>query len=892
MRLWFGMLLLAYPAVFRRRFGDEIRGQAVEECTAAFEGGWWRGWGCLAATAVDLVGSGVAERWAPTWIGDPGENADFETGVGMMIGQWIQDVRYAVRSLRRAPGFTAAAVGTLALALGANAAIFSLVDGVLLRPLPYAQADRLVHISASAPGSDLPDRFGASIEFYAQYRDEATQLESVASFNSFTATVRADERVERLRVSMPSLSLFSTLGAEPILGRLPRPEEAGQVALLSHGLWTTWFGNDPAVIGRSMFVVNGEKTIVGVMGDNFRFPLDDIVAWVPNPEVTAAEITNVGRFGIQLVGRLADGADEASLVQELTVLARRLPELYGGSPEYARIIEQHVPVVTPVAEMLFGPVSTALWVLMGAVGVVLLIACANVANLFTVRAEGRGRAMAVRQAIGAGRGALVRAAMAEAIVVAAAAGLLAIGLAAVLLPLYLAVIPDGVPRIADVHLSPLTLLFTGVAAAATALICGLGPALRSSRADLGRLRDGSRGSTSRRHWGRNALVVSQTALALVLLVGSGLMLRSVQQLRAVDTGFDTSGILTFQFAPELEHLVDGPSWARFHEDMMARLAALPGVETVGIVENVPLEEGTLGVGFVAEAAGSDLSTDAGVQGNFTFAGGDYFAAMGIDVIAGRPFRAGEATVPGQVVVSKSLADQLWPGLDPLGKRLRNSQLESWHEVIAVVDDVVQNDLRDIKRPTAYYPLWGEAPGAYWLTSPGYVVRSTRADGLVPEVRALVREVAPGAPVYRIFTMSSLIERSTRSLSFTMLTMAVAAGLALVLGAVGLYGVLSYVVSQRTREIGVRMALGAEAGRVRRMVVVEGVRVVAVGIVLGLGVAAVASRALSSMLFGVPSMDPLTFGGMALAMALVGWLASWVPARRAARVDPIHSMRGD
>ncbi|NNF37319.1 MAG: FtsX-like permease family protein, partial [Gemmatimonadetes bacterium] len=425
-----------------------------------------------------------------------------------------------------------------------------------------------------------------------------------------------------------------------------------------------------------------------------------------------------------------------------------------------------------------------------------------------------------------------------------------------------------------------------------ALICGLGPALRSSRADLGRLRDGSRGSTRRRHWGRSALVAAQTALALVLLVGSGLLLRSVQQLRAVDTGFDTSGILTFQFAPELEHLVDGPSWARFHEDMMARLRALPGVETVGIVENVPLDEGAMGVGFFAEAPGAQVDTEGGVQGNLTFAGGDYFAAMGIEVLAGEPYSSRAAAVPGQVVISRSMADQLWPDADPIGERIRNARLESWHEVIAVVDDVVQNDLRDRKVPTAYYPLLGPAPDDWALPSPGYVVRSQRAEALVPEVRALVREVAPGAPVYRVHTVSALVERSTTALSFTMLTMAVAAGLALILGAVGLYGVLSYVVTQRTQEIGVRMALGAGAGRVRRMVVFEGVRVVGVGILLGLAIATVASRALSTLLFDVPTMDPFIFGGMSAAMAAVGWLASWVPARRAARVDPIHSMRGD
>lgn len=890
MRLWFGLLSWILPRAFRERFGDEVRDQAVAECARAFDRGVGPGVLGVFATSLDLIRTATMERWSPSWEGEAGAATNFDTGVRMMMGEWIQDLSRAVRGLGRAPGFAIAAIGTLALALGANAAIFSLVDGVLLRPLPYPEADRLVYIGASAPGTDLPDEFGASAEFLVHYRDEATQLADIASFNAFTATVRADERVERLRVSAPSISLFSTLGVEPVEGRLPRPEEGGQVALISHGLWTTWFGNDPAVVGRTMFVIDGEKTIVGVMPPDFRFPVTDVAAWAPNPEIGAADVTNPGRFGMALIGRLAPDADEASLAQELTVLARRLPELYGGSPNYARMMESHVPVIRRLDEFLLGEVATPLWVMMGAVALVWLIACANVANLFAVRAEGRGRDLAVRRAIGAGRGVLVRGLMSEAIVVAAIAGLLAAAFAAVALPLYLAAVPDGVPRLADVHLSATTLAFTAVAAAATALLCGIVPALQSSKADLQRLRDGTRGSTRRRHLGRSLLVVGQTSLALVLLVGSGLLLRSVQQLRAVDPGYDTAGILTFQFAPELDHLVDGPTWARFHEDVMARLRALPGVETVGIVENVPLDEGARGVPFVAESPSADIDPEAGLRGNMTFAGGDYFAAMGIDVVAGRPFRGDEPTTPGRVVISQSMADALWPGVDPIGKLMAPLGMEAWHEVVAVVDDVLQNDLRERPAPTAYFPLTGPEPDDWQLTSPGYVVRSSRTEGLVPEIRALVREVAPGAPMYRVHTMEALVGRSTTAISFTMLTMGVAAVLALILGAVGLYGVLSYVVSQRTQEIGVRMALGAEAGRVRRMVVVEGVRVVAVGILVGLGISALASRALSGLLFDVPAMDPLTFGGMALAMALVGWFASWVPALRASRVDPVRSMQ--
>jgi putative ABC transport system permease protein len=888
-RALFQVLLRAYPRAFRLRFGAEIAAQAEADCRRALERGRWAGWRSLTATALDLVGAGVRERVAPVWGAESDVESDLETGVGVMTGQWIGDLRHAARTLRRSPGFALAAVCTLALALGANAGIFSVVDAVLLRPLPYQDADRLVHIAASAPGSDLPDEFPVSAEFFVHYRDQATQLDGLATFNWFTATVRAGERAERLPQSMPSISLFQTLGATPVLGRLPVEGEGEQVALISHALWTTWFGADPSVIGRTYDFVNGPKEVIGVMAPEFRFPNDEVVAWVPI-EFHADDLTP-GRFGsLALVGRLSEGADQASLARELQVLASRLPELYGGSPVYQRIIEQHVPVVRSLGDYMFGEFRSALWVLMGAVGVVLLIACANVAGLFTVRAESRGRDLAVRRAVGAGRGALIRAQISEAVVIATTAGVGALLLAQVALPAFVAAIPDGLPRVSDARVSGGTLLFTALVSCGTALLCGLLPAIRASTPDLTRLRDGARGTTRRRHWTRNGLVVVQTALALVLLVGSGLLLRSFQHLRSVDPGYDTRDILTFQFAPEEAHLTDGPSWARFHLAFMDRLRALPGVDRVGIVENVPLDEGLRSVGFQTEETAAD-EEDSGARGSATFAGGDYFEAMGIEVLQGRAFTDADALEPGNVVVSRTAAERLWPGADPLGRRLRNSVVRDWHTVVGVVEDILQYDLAGEPEPVVYYPLVGPTPTSWALSSPGYVVRTARADVIAPEIRELVREVAPSAPMYRVYTMKSLVDRSMVELSFIMLTLAVAAGLALVLGAIGLYGVLSYLVAERTREIGVRMALGAEARRVQRMVVGQGARVVGLGIALGLAVSLVATRAVSSLLYGVAPADPATFGGMALAMALVGLLASYLPARRASRVDPVESMRG-
>jgi predicted permease len=885
MRTLLERVLELWPSDFRLRFGDEMVEHALEECRRARSRGRVVGLWVAVTTVMDLAWLGLVERVRPTWV-QPRQKSDTGRGVGMMISHWIRDLGHAARSLWKSPGFTLAAVGTLALALGANAGIYSVVQQVLLDPLPYENSDRLVAIAASAPGSDFPEEFPVAAEFFIQYSEEADLLEDLAYFNDFTATLRVGDRAERLRMSMPSLSLFSTLGAEPVLGRLPRPEEEDDVAVISHGLWTTWFGNDPGVIGQSYEMVNGEaRTIVGVMGPEFGFPSDETVLWVPNQ--IQGEI-QPGRFGMSLVGRMTPEATHGTLRDQLDVLAARLPERFGGSPAYARLIEQHVPVVRSLEESLLGSIAGALWVLMGAVVVVLLIACANVANLFAVRAEGRGRDLAVRRAIGAGRAQLIRAQLAESLVIAAFAGALAVPLAAVTLPSFLAASPEAVPRIGSVGISSATIGFTLLASVVAAILCGIVPAVKASMPDLNRLRDGARGSTQRRHWGRDSLVVGQTALALVLLVGSALLLRSFYELRSVDPGYDAENVFTFQFAPDEAHLVDGPSWAAFHMDFMDQLRALPGVESVGIVENVPLDEGLRGIGLLPEGATDEA--DDGPRANMTFAGGDYFEAMAISVLRGRAFTPEDIAVPGSIVISESVAEMLWPGQDPLGRTLTTSMVDVPHTIVGVVEDIVQYDFRDDATPLVYYPLVGPGERDWALSSPGYVVKTERAETIAPEIRELVRKVAPTAPMYRTYTMESLVDRSMVQLSFTMLTLAIASGLALLLAAIGLYGVLSYVVAQRTQEIGVRMALGAQATRVRRMVVGQGARVVGLGVVLGLGVTLVATRALGSLLFGVAANDPVTISVVAATMVAVGALASYLPARRASQVDPIESMR--
>jgi predicted permease len=481
--------------------------------------------------------------------------------------------------------------------------------------------------------------------------------------------------------------------------------------------------------------------------------------------------------------------------------------------------------------------------------------------------------------------------MSEAVVIAALAGLVAVGLAYAGLPILLRAAPQDIPRLDEVGINLPTLFYTLGIAFVAALACGLVPALRASSPDLTRLREGGRGSTRRRSWLRDGLVVGQTALALVLLIGSGLLVRSFRALSQVDAGYETENIFTFQIAPEGAHLTDGPSYARFALSFMDRLRQLPGVESVGLVENVPLNEGTQTVRMRTEAMGSD--PDGGLPIKMTFEAGDYFKTMGIEVLQGRPLETNDHVANlRNVVISRAAANALWPGKDPVGQRLQRQGLTTWETVVGVVEDVLQNDFRETPQPLVYFPLVGPEPRSWAISSPAYVVKTVRAETIAPEIREIVREVAPSAPMYRMYTMAGLAKDSMMQLSFTLLTLGVVSALALILGAVGLYGVLSYIVAQRTREIGVRMALGAEASRVRRMVVAQGARVVAAGVVIGVAVALVVTRALGTLLFGVQALDAPTFVATSLSMVAIGLLASYVPARRASRVDPIESLRGD
>ena len=808
-----------------------------------------------------------------------------------MIAEWTADLRHAWRALLRTPGFFLTCVVTLALAIGAVAGMFSVVNTVLLRPLPFKEPERLVALAGTSPGSDLPEIFGLGNEFYFHYKENSRLLDGIFLFGAGTSTLRTENRVERVGMAWPSNDMYSTLGVRPQLGRLPVPEDGDRVVVISDRLWSSWFSRDPSIIGKSYFVSDTMRQIIGVMPPEFQFPRDETMLWVASP--MQLEEVQPGQFGAPVIARMKAGVTHEQLAAELTALSRQLPERFGGSPAYARIIAQHRAIVDNLQERLVNSTArTSLWVLLGAVSVVLLIACANVTNLFLVRAEGRRRDMAVRRAIGASRSQLVRLQMAEAFLVALPAGVIAVVLSSIALPLFLRAAPEGLPRLAEVGLDLPTVAAAFALVIIVALACGVVPAMRASSPDLTRLRDGGRGATRGRQWGRDMLVVGQTALALVLLIGSALLVQSFQKLRNVDPGYETDDIYTFQFAPDQPNLRDGPSLGQMHLNFMDQLRALPGVTAVGVVNNLPLDEGTGNGRVLTDAMGPDAG---GVMVGLNFTGGDYFRVMGIDLLQGRTFTNDEAVTPNtSVLVSRSAAQKLWPDQNAVGRQIRRAGNTNTppFTVVGVVDDVKQHDWREEGQAVIYLPLTGPTPTSWGMGSPAYAVKSSRAATLGPQVRELVRQIAPEAPVYREFTMEFLAERSMVQLSFTMLTLGVVSALALILGALGLYGVLSYVVAARTREIGVRMALGATMGAVRRQVVSDGAKVVLVGIAFGVGVALATTRFLSTLLYDVKAVDPLVFAAMSLMMLGVGMVASYMPARRASSVNPTEALRSD
>jgi putative ABC transport system permease protein len=793
----------------------------------------------------------------------------------------LNDLRFALRGLRRYPAFTAVAILTLALGIGANTAVFTLVDGVLIRPLPFPEADRLVAIQHQ--GREGADELPISPGLYLLYKEQASSLEEIAMFYPTEVNLVAGDEPERLPIQVVTPSFFRIFGASPVLGRAFLPEEelpgSEPVVVLSDGLWQRTFGGDREVVGRTLDLNGTVRRVVGVMPPDFGYPDRGTGAWIPyEVDPARARLASFGSYGI---GKMAQGSSPEGVYSELQGLISRLADLFPESGEPA---------------FLAGDVSNTLWILLGTVGFVLLIACANVANLLLVRAETRQRELALRVAMGAGRREAVRFFMAESLLLAGAGGVLGVALSSWSLDLSTRFMPSTLPRMGEIGLDPRVLAFTAAIALGCAVFFGLFPLVRFRVAELGnQLKDGGgRGATTGRdrHRLRNGLVILQVAMALVLLVGAGLMFRSFLALRAQDPGYRVEDILTARISIPGAEIQGGEATAGLYRELRDRMAASPGVEAVGLAQRAPL---TGGISFTT------IDVEDHPRGpeelpifcSWVLVDEGYFRVMGIRLLDGRTFQSGDGAAGIRAaVVSESFARKWWPDSSPLGRRLGGGDGENWWQIVGVVADVRHQDLQAAPEEMVYYPLTvGPADSPGTARSLDILVKATGSPlQLVPILRRELRQINPRIPLSNPRTMEDVFRTATSRTSFAMAMLGSASGIALLLGLVGIYGVISYMVAQRGKEIGVRMALGATGSSVRGMVVRQGLGLAAAGVVLGLLAAGLLSSVLSSILFGVAALDPLTYGLVGAGMIVTAVLASWIPARRAASLDPSRALR--
>lgn len=811
--------------------------------------------------------------------------------------------KHAIRALLRAPSFTIMTIVTLALGIGAATAIFSILDAVVLRPLPYPHGDRLVALSSPVPGVKASPVWGLARHEMFYFKQASRSLEDLAVYRTDLATVRGDggeHQAERVPTALVSASTFGVLGIVPERGRLLVPDdnkpELFTVGLLSHGFWIRRFGGDPAIVGKTIDVTGFPVSIVGVLPPSAQLPDLKIDLWLPlHVDPAMAPLNN---HTYAAIGRLRPGVSADVAQRELASLTSRFPETFPNvySDAFMRRTG-FTTLVRPLRDEVVGELVTkALWILFGSVAVVLLIAAANVANLFLVRLEARRLEVSVRSALGASRADLAWHYLAESLVLCGAAALGAVGVSWAALRLLVVLAPSNLPRLDEVHLSWASIAFCAGCALIAGVVLGTLPLARS-RADLSLLREGGRGATGspRRLASRNVLVVSQVALALVLLCASGLLVRSLRNLRAVQPGFDPANVLTMSLSLPYASYQSYQKASAFYEQLTARVRAVPGVQAVGLGGALPLagEEGCTGA-VIDKPGPSGERGDCVPMMQVT---PGYFAALRIPLRGSAP-TWGETNQGGAgAVVSGAFSDRFWPNEGAIGHGVRCCNAQgAFYRITGVTGPVRTNGLDRSPGQVVYFPIipFAKNPGMEDVpTFMHMVVRTAASDaaGVVPAIRRIVTELDPQVPVTDVQPMEALLAKSLARRSFTMMLLAAAAGLALLLSAVGIYGVISYVVAQRRGEIGIRMALGARAGEVRGLVVKQSLALAGVGVAIGLVIALATTRVLGSLLFGVSPTDPLVLLGATLILVLLAALASYAPARRASRVDPAEVMRG-
>ena len=798
------------------------------------------------------------------------------------MGTTLQDLRYALRTLRWNRGFAIVAIMTLALGIGATSAIFSVVDAVLLRPLPYPEPDRLVVVWGSHPQIGLEV---ASLPDFIDWRAQSESFAGMAAVAEQNFNLTGEGEAERIRGALVSADFFDVMGVNAVLGRTPLAEEdepgVDRVVVLSHRLWQGRFGGDPSIVGRTIRMQGRTYPVVGIAPLGFEYP-SETELWLP----LALDASRFGRRGdfLFVVGRLNDGVSLESAQAEMTAIASRLEEEYPGTN--ARWTAELIPL----HEEIVGDIRPVLLAFLGAVGFVLLIVCANVANLLLARAAGRTNEIAIRAALGAGRARLLRQLFTESGVLGLLGGAFGIGLAALGVRGLVALAPEGIPRLDGVAIDVRVLTFTLVIAVGTGLLFGLAPALRISHANLqGSLKEG--GGRSAASWQRSrfrrGLVVGEVALAMILLIGAGLLMRSFAELQRVDPGFQPSGVLTFRVAlPSASY--PNEQVLPFHDRLFERLASLPGVIDAGAISSAPLTGGASYLSFAVRGRAVPAAGEVqDAQVHVSKPG--YFETLRIPLIEGRVFTERDRDEGEQVaLVSEAMARRYWSGESPLGYHITfgNPQDGSFMTIVGVVGDIHHEGLDSDPYPQVYIPH-GQNPSRAMTV----VVRTQGdLDALAAAVRSEVRGMDAALPVYELARMTDHLGSAVAQPRFNSTLIMIFALVAVMLAAVGLYGVLAHSVAERAHEIGIRMALGAGQSDVLRHVLGQGGLLVAIGAVIGLGGAAWMSRLLSSLLYGVGPIDPLTYGGVALFLLLVAYAATYIPARRASRLEPMIALR--
>ena len=805
----------------------------------------------------------------------------------------IKDIRYGVRGLLKHPGFTAIVVFTLALGIGASTAIFSVVDSVLLRRLPYHTAERIVAIQELDREGKRGQTTSAN---FLDWRAQNTVFEHLAAIKTTTANLALSDQAERIDLAQTNTNFFDVFAITPQYGRLfiPQDEEAGHapVVIVSHSLWQRRFGADPSLVGKPITLNGTNYSVIGIAPPGFQYP-NKTELWLPParlaPELYPGhDVTQTRRMGyLAAVALLKPGVSLQQAAAEMETITARLRQQYPDSNNnrFNRVVSLH--------EHLVGDTNKLLWLLLGAVTFVLLIGCANVANLLLASGASRQKEMAIRAALGASRLRVMRQLFTESTILALVGGAVGLLVAVWGLAAITKLLPADFPRLSEIQMDLRILGFTFAASVLTGILFGLAPALQISRPDVQEaIRETGRGTSGSRRQNRfrQALIVVEVALSVVLLVGAGLLFRSFIRLQSVNTGFSSEQVLTARLTPAGPGYRNNADLAKFYNQVIEKTSTLPGVQAAGIINTLPLEKGPTS-GFRVE--GRPVTTpDQWPSVNYRVVSPDYFSAMGVPVLQGRTYTdRDDENAPRVMIVNQQLARQTFPDENPIGKRITFGNTDEngqprWFEIVGVVANVRSLELREEPTAELYFSVLQD----FWPTMSLVVRSSVEPASLGTSVRQIVNEVDRSVPVANVKTMDHIVSESITQPRFNLFLLGLFSAVAMVLSAAGIYGVTAYAVTQRTHELGIRIALGAQVSDVLKMILGQGMAVIAVGLALGLVAALALMRLLRSLLFGVGENDPLTFVAITVVLLLVALIACYIPARRATKVDPLEALR--